>query len=102
MHRIRKFLSRLMTWAADRFVVAPDTRSYIRAAAIGAVTGLAAFAITVIVMLAPVRAADPDAIMRQIGLEMLRERMLERAEQIRSINQTPAGYWGIGYAVRVG
>lgn len=98
MHRIRKFLSRAMTWAADRLVVAPDTRSYIRAAAIGAVTGLAVFALTVIVMLAPVRAAEPDYITRLIGMEMLRVRMLEQ----RAIDAQPVGYHGVGYDVRVG
>lgn len=91
-------LSRAMTWAADRLVVAPDTMSYIRTAAIGAVTGLAAFAITVIVMLTPVRAAEPDGVTRLIGLEMLRERMIEQ----RAIDAQPAGYQGVGYDVRVG
>ena len=77
--------------------------SYLKAAAIGAATGLAAFAITVTIMVAPVRAEGPDAVTRQIGLEMLRVRMIEqRAEQARSINWTPPGYHLAPFTVRVG
>lgn len=48
-------------------------------------------------------APEPDAITRQIGLEILKHRMIEhRAQQIRSINWTPPGYFLIGYTVRVG
>lgn len=68
-----------MTWAADRFVVA----------------GLA---LAVTAAVAPARAAEPDGITRLIGLELLRERMIER----RAIDAQPAGYQGVGYAVRIG
>ena len=68
------FFSRLMTWAADRLVVA----------------GLALAFMAVI--------AEPDGITRLIGLEMLRIRMIEQ----RGIDTQPAGYQGVGYAVRVG
>lgn len=40
-------------------------------------------------------AGEPDAIARQIGLEMLRDHM-------RSIDWTPPGYFQIGFTVRVG
>lgn len=82
MKRIRKFLSRLMSWAADKFVVA----------------GPAAIAVTAAIAISPARAAEPDAITRLIGLEMLRTRMLEQ----RAIDWQPVGYQGVGYAVRVG
>ena len=76
---------------------------YLKAALIGAATGLAAFAITATVMLFPARADEPDAVTRQIGLEMLRVRMIEqRAEQARSINWTPPGYHLAPFTVRVG
>lgn len=48
-------------------------------------------------------AAEPDAITRQLGLEMLRTRMLERCEQQRrAIDWQAPGYWGVGYNVRIG
>lgn len=40
-------------------------------------------------------AEEPDAITRQIGIEMLRD-------HINSINRQPPGYWGVGYDVRIG
>lgn len=40
-------------------------------------------------------AAEPDAITRQLGLEQLRQHILE-------INYTPPGYFLVGYTVRVG
>lgn len=49
------------------------------------------------------RAGEPDEITRRIGLELLRERMIEwRADQARSINWEPPGYFLVGYPVRVG
>ena len=68
----------------------------IKSALIGAATGLAVFAITATVMLLPVHA---DPITRQIGLEILKEKMIEHN---RSINWTPPGYFLVGYTVRVG
>lgn len=80
--RVCAILSRIMIWAANRFVVA----------------GIAAFAITTAVTINPARVAEPDAITRLIGLEMLRVRMLEQ----RALDTQPAGYQGVGYDVRVG
>jgi hypothetical protein len=67
----------------------------IKSALIGAATGLAAFAVTVTIMLASVHAAEPGEMARQIGLEMLRDHMLR-------IDWTPPGYFMVGYTVRVG
>jgi hypothetical protein len=75
-------LAKLLTWAANRFVVA----------------GIAAFAIAATSMASPARAAEPDGITRLIGLEMLRVRMLEQ----RAIDAQPAGHQGVGYDVRIG
>ena len=49
-------------------------------------------------------AADgPDEVTRQLGLEMLRERMIEqRAEHERAINWQPPGYFLSGRTVRAG
>lgn len=47
-------------------------------------------------------AGEPSEITRQIGLDMLRQRMLEQIEQRRAIDWTPPGYFLIGYTVRVG
>lgn len=47
-------------------------------------------------------AADESEITRQIGLDLLRQRMLERIEQQRAIDWTPPGYFLVGYTVRVG
>lgn len=71
---------------------------YARSAATGAATGLVVFAVTAAVMLAPVCAAEPDAIARAIGLDMLRTRMIEH----RAVDWTPPGYFLVGYTVRVG
>lgn len=66
---------------------------------LGVATGLVVFGI----MLVPVRAAEPDELTRAIGLEMLRQRMIEqRVEQARSIDWTPPGYFMVGYPVRIG
>lgn len=43
-------------------------------------------------------AADEFEITRQIGLDMLRQRMLQH----RAIDWTPPGYFLVGYTVRVG
>ncbi len=80
--RVCAILSRIMTWAADRFVAA----------------GIAAFAIAAAVTISPAHAAEPDAITRMIGLEMLRVRMLEQ----RAVDRQAPGYWGVGYDVRIG
>ena len=47
-------------------------------------------------------AADESEITRQIGLDMLRQRMLQQIEQRRAIDWTPPGYFLVGYTVRVG
>lgn len=47
-------------------------------------------------------AADESEITRQIGLDMLRQRMLEQIELRRAIDWTPPGYFLVGYTVRVG
>jgi hypothetical protein len=73
-------LAKLLTWAANRFVVA----------------GIAALAVTAAI--SPARAAEPDGITRLIGLEMLRVRMLEQ----RAIDAQPAGHQGVGYDERIG
>lgn len=59
-------------------------------------------AVSIIAAITPAR-AEPDEITRRIGLELLRERMIEwRADQARSINWEPPGYFLIGYTVRAG
>lgn len=75
-------LAKLLTWAANRFVVGIT----------------AAIAVATALTINPARAAEPDGITRLIGLEMLRVRMLEQ----RAIDAQPAGYQGVGYDVRIG
>lgn len=56
-------------------------------------------AIAFILSASVAHAADVDHITRQLGLELLRERMIEHQ---RSINWTPPGYFNSGLVVRVG
>ena len=64
-----------------------------------AMTKIALVGAAILTMASPVQSADVDQITRQIGLEILRERMIEHN---RSINWTPPGYFNIGFVVRVG
>lgn len=57
---------------------------------------------SVLTMTSQAAAADESEITRQIGLDLLRQRMIERIEEQRAIDWTPPGYFLIGYTVRVG
>lgn len=57
---------------------------------------------SVLTMTSQAAAADEHEITRQIGLDMLRQRMIEQIEQRRAIDWTPPGYFLVGYTVRVG
>lgn len=84
-------LSNRATWRARITLSRSSLRSKMKAMLRATLIALA--------LTAPAQAAgEPDAITRQIGLDMLRQRMLER---IHIDHQAP-GYWGVGYDVRIG
>lgn len=61
---------------------------------------LVAAAVSAAAVVGPARADEPDAITRQIGLDMLRRLMLERCST--PVDWQPPGYFLVGYDVRVG
>lgn len=65
--------------------------------------GAAAALLGVMLLSGTARAGEVDEVTRQIGLDILRTRMIElRSEQLREIDRDPPGYFWIGYTVRVG